>query len=258
MVSKSDTQNPMLQQCVLFDIETVPAEELHLPTDNPDSNIDIEHLLKGTAHEINVSLSSLSQEELRLAYELELLTSNRKTVANNIKSALGQAIMARSNAIKQASVDPWKCRIVALVMKDNKHNETHKIFAQSDDEERELLTLFSKVTKHRHRLSWGGYRFDDVVIMTRSAILNVPIFPIDRGPIWRNTQHTDLSVALGDLKLETAIIKLNIPWESEMDGSMVYDAYQLGRFQEILDYCEQDVLAMEKVAEIFDSRIIWR
>jgi hypothetical protein len=259
----------LTEDVIAYDIETVPDDEtLAIAPPRPNA-VDEETLVdwidSRTINQIKVELPRLSLSELRSLQLMEESEKARSTLIATIKSEITNLLEGPTKLIKAASVDPWRCKIVAISMYDTRKKASYSLYLGKNNPnkragkpytEEDMLIEWGKVTENRRRITWGGSRFDEQVIIARSLILDVKLPPIDISPAWKNTQHTDISMLCGNQALKTVAKRLQFPVASEMDGSLVYQAYKMKRLDEISKYCNSDVELLLLIAEMLQTRII--
>lgn len=242
------------EDCIFFDLETVPdMTRFTAPKPRTDSGLDLTEIASMKVNDLKERLSLLSMDELKMLHDLEEIDTNRSGVKTAIKSETKKLIEEQETIVKQWSVDPWRCQICAFSCYDTKAKKHGTITAVDQKTEILLLQQWYSTMKFRKRISWGGLRFDDQVIVARSLILGVRGFAIDIGPNWRNTQHMDLSQVFGDRPMKNIAEYLGLTpkgGQIDMDGSMVYQAFKMKRMKVIAEYCESDVSLLRQIAAL--------
>ena len=123
-----------------------------------------------------------------------------------------------------------------------------------DDEARILHGLFDAVSEcilqnNMLRPTFIGHNiaaFDLRFIFHRAVINRVPVplwFPRNARP-WDDSINDTMLMWAGQggrISLANLCEALDIESDNEMDGSMVFDLYAQGRWQDIADYCADDV-----------------
>lgn len=127
-----------------------------------------------------------------------------------------------------------------------------------DSSEEELVKgFFSYLKKQPPRIvSFNGRTFDLPVIKYRAIKHGISApFLYKMGDKWNNYNqkfsldwHCDLVDAFSDfgastkVKMNELCAVFNLPGKIGIDGSMVTDLYDMGKLQQIRDYCETDVI----------------
>ncbi len=127
----------------------------------------------------------------------------------------------------------------------------------NNTEEQITEKFFTYISKHLPKIiSYNGRAFDLPVMKYRAMKYNISLEELYKsGDKWSNYHqkyalnwHCDLLDALSDFGLSTkAKMKeicsiLGLPGKIDMDGSKVTNKFDEGKFKEIDDYCELDVL----------------
>ncbi len=158
-----------------------------------------------------------------------------------------ELLRRREDLISRLGLDPTTGRVVCIGVVDS---ETAFERAFSNSEERELLQSFwnwLEVARPALFVSFNGRRFDVPYLNIRSAIHGIePAFPIPLG----SAAHFDVREALesddkrrrGSLDYFCAIFGVPSP-KTEMDGSLVGQAYAEGKIEDIEHYCLADCRA---------------
>ncbi len=154
-----------------------------------------------------------------------------------------------------------KIAVVGCVFRDDKGFRV-KCIGQADDPEEVLIQGFFKTIDHYTPtlVSWNGSGFDLPVLHYRSLIHGV-VAPRywdtgqdDRDFKFNNylsryhSRHTDLMDVLANYggranaRLDDMAKLCGFPGKLGMDGSLVGQAWQEGRRQEVRAYCETDVV----------------
>jgi hypothetical protein len=154
-----------------------------------------------------------------------------------------------------------KIAVVGCVFRDDKGFRV-KCIGQADDPEETLIQGFFKTIDHYTPtlVSWNGSGFDLPVLHYRSLIHGVaaPRYwetgQDDRDFKYNNylsryhSRHTDLMDVLANYggranaRLDDMAKLCGFPGKLGMDGSLVWQAWQEGRQQEVRAYCETDVV----------------
>jgi predicted PolB exonuclease-like 3'-5' exonuclease len=130
-----------------------------------------------------------------------------------------------------------------------------------EDEAGLIRRFFEGVERYRPTLvSWNGGGFDLPVLHYRSLVrgISAPVYwdtgRHDRDFKWNSylgryhERHTDLMDVLSGYQprasapLDDIAVLLGLPGKMGMHGSLVWDAWQAGRIDDIRNYCETDVL----------------
>ncbi len=120
-----------------------------------------------------------------------------------------------------------------------------------------IAAFFGLIDRFSPQLvSWNGSGFDLPVLHLRAMRYSVVAANYWQGPGNRYEQYTsrytDNHLDVMDrlaayqprsfTKLDTAALACGLPGKMGTDGSAVYGLWQAGKFKEIADYCETDVL----------------
>jgi hypothetical protein len=150
----------------------------------------------------------------------------------------------REDLFSRLGLDPTTGRIVCIGVLDSE-TAYERTFSQAD--ERELLESFWRwLYGERPTLfvTFNGRRFDVPYLHIRSAIHGIePVYPIPLGA----SAHFDVREILegddrrrrGSLDYFCAVFGVPSP-KTEMDGSLVGQAYAEGRIRDIERYCLAD------------------
>jgi len=159
---------------------------------------------------------------------------------------------------KKRAVNPYFLEIICLGIKvDGKKTA----FSQRTLTEKEILYQFwASFEKAPCIYSFNGKGFDLPAIVHRSRIhgMKIPAKFVPRFHLGKydSSLHRDLMLELsgGELskamKLEVYADLYGIPHPIETDGSQVYDLYKAGKWEEIEEYCLQDVEIVSQLAEL--------
>jgi predicted PolB exonuclease-like 3'-5' exonuclease len=154
---------------------------------------------------------------------------------------------------KKMSLSGELCQIIScgfmLIDDDYKQIESDVLFDENDDKEilKEINMLLK--TPHNIPVGWNSKGFDLPVLWKRSILQGVP-YPITRYLDTIKKYDTRDSIDLMHVwnnfemgKLTACCNALGIASKTGLDGSMIYEAYKAGRFEEIKEYNMQDVTA---------------
>lgn len=203
----------------LFDIETIPRQDLELPKFSQD----------------NIPLGNLKDPE-------------------KIKAKIDSAKETWNiDIIKKYSVTPGLCEIVSFaymsVQDDGKILEQAVMFRPQID------FLFSEIIKAESIISWNGKNFDLPVIWKQSIINNHPInfqFYLQRIHKFNQDLHIDLMHVWNNFdygKMSNCAEQLGIHCKKDFNGSMVYNAYLAGEYEKITEYNLQDVDVLYQISK---------
>lgn len=235
----------------VFDFETVPDESrFPRPTKAIPTHVDsLSELLKGGVPDVVKRIEQgMTADQLTELAKLENEAKKpRKGVLDAVDKALTDGDAAFQEWRKVGSVDPFRARICAFGWIDS-CNIPRSMTARTDDEERAILRKFWELVSATHkRCGYNIFHFDDMLAVIRSMLLGVePSRQLDRRK-YGNREAIDLMVALfpsgGSMRCKDVCSALGIiPPAGDMDGSKVFDLYEIGDMASIAKYVESDVL----------------
>jgi predicted PolB exonuclease-like 3'-5' exonuclease len=178
---------------------------------------------------------------------------------------------------KKMSVDPDLCQVCAIVLRVSGNVEWHDVvaaFAVDEHEEHEIIRATWEIFGNLQRndiplVSFNGLSFDIPVLLRRAMLLDITVPPGVVANLLRrqenNHHHYDLMQLLGRRNpfsgkmefhsLDYYLRRFGLGAKmTDWDGSKVYPAWQEGHFQEIIDYCRDDVA---KTGELFERVAPW-
>jgi len=199
-----------------FDIETIPNPNIPAPTFDPD----------------------------------EVKLGNTKDPVK-IKAKLDEAELAfKDGLVKKMSLDPDLCEVVSFAWNDGE-DTTENISLANDLVELACERITQAHLEGHVLVSFNGIGFDLPVLQRRAMLLNCKGIP---GSIYqlltkryRPDVHFDVMQELGawqrdKLKKQDYYLRLfNVGTVSDMNGSMVYDAWKNEEYDRIAQYCASDV-----------------
>jgi predicted PolB exonuclease-like 3'-5' exonuclease len=150
---------------------------------------------------------------------------------------------------------------ISLVFQEHRQIKVWSIGHENETEAEIISRFFSGIEKHQPTLvSWNGGGFDLPVLHYRALLHHVqaPTY-WETGEHfsefkWNNylgryhSRHTDIMDVLANYQnrafapLDEFSHMTGLPGKIGLHGKEVYPFYQLGKIQEICDYCESDVL----------------
>lgn len=238
-----------------LDIETVPDDSrVHLfplepmPPITPfDKLISISEFASLTVEKSKDYLAKLSPagEWIDAAEANELNSSKPR---KEILKLLADKRSAQDDRIKELSVNPMFCRIVAIGLKVGSNPVESLLCSTPLDEYTALVEAWRVIQKHRPVIGFNVRDFDLRVMLVRSALLGVePAFVPDTRK-YGSPDVIDLMQAIyGDrcpkgcgLKPTARMFGIEVP-EGHGDGSQVYKLFQLRKWGLIADYLVGDV-----------------
>jgi hypothetical protein len=247
-----------------YDLETIPNEDVFPApeTQKPAgistplaevSSLAVDKFKKVIVHATDDQLAELRGLE-------DAKPKPRDGAFKAIASTLRERTEEFGKWLKSHSVDPFRCRIVALGWCVGA-GETRSLIARNDDEERSLVQVFWRLLgRDRTRCGYGITRFDDSIMINRSIALGVdqprPLLLKKYG----NQEAIDLEQFLfphGQPKKCKDVARawrIKIPCP-DMHGGKVYEAYKAGDFTLIGDYVRSDVEVERSIYEIASRRI---
>lgn len=111
-----------------------------------------------------------------------------------------------------------------------------------------IRDFFADISRLPMGTTFAGHNiigFDIRVIKQRAMVLGVPIprmFPIDAKPWSTEVYDTMQKWDSGNyVKIDLIARAFGIQGKGSVDGSMVYPMWKEGRFEEIAEYCQDDV-----------------
>lgn len=108
----------------------------------------------------------------------------------------------------------------------------------------DLIHFLDSIKDADHFVTWNGNRFDVPVLYFRALLNNLVV----NKRIFDENHHTDLKVLLSNRDinsisgLDRVSKHLGLPGKSKHKGNAVWDLYLEKRIDEIIQYCESDVL----------------
>ena len=144
----------------------------------------------------------------------------------------------------------WICCLSVHVRTHTGQSHTFSYSASSPDEESSLIQQFWMYAERAPIHTWltfNGKFFDVRFLLQRSAHHGIP--PLNRDVIqdhkYRHTPHCDLSYFYDRLGLADVceLLGVETPKEGSVTASTVWKAVEEGRIDEVVEYCERDVVA---------------
>lgn len=219
---------------LFIDIETIPREDAVVPEFDPST----------------VAVGNLKDEE---------------KIRAKVDKAREEHL---AGVTKTMSLSGDLCRLVSIggVITDENFNIVKQDVALGAEGDADLLYRFSEWYSDCDRLwGWNTKWFDLPVMWKRSVMLGRPVFTpqeyLDLTAPYNYQRHVDLKhlwfgfeVRKGE-NLKLACESIGIKAKDGMDGSMIFDAFKAGRYDEITQYNLQDCLVCVELARrMFKSR----
>jgi len=253
---------------LFFDIETIPdfARSYCFHQQKPEAQDRTpSDLLPNPQDIIRMSISEAKQALLdarpanEWLYELESLEKKTKSRAGflqmvgSVRSSLAAGENAEANWMKQLSVTPEFCSVIALGWQIGNGPTFSMVVGTDDDTEADLLRQFwSLVRQHSPIVGYNCLRFDIPVMLVRSAVLGVQPSRLINMNRWSNDVidcyarrypmgHRS-GVEPGGLKPQCKSHGIPVP-AGDMDGSRVWDTYQTDK-ELIHTYVQSDVCVL--------------
>lgn len=179
---------------------------------------------------------------------VEAKEQSRDKPRKEIFKLLADKRSAQDDRIKELSVNPMFCRIVAIGLKVGSNPVESLLCSTPLDEFTALVEAWRTIQKFRPVIGFNVRDFDLRVMLTRSAILGVePAFVPDTRK-YGSPDVIDLMQAIyGDrcprgcgLKPTAKMFGIDVP-DDHGDGSQVYKLYQSRNWKKIADYLVGDV-----------------
>lgn len=212
---------------LFIDIETIPREDATIPEFDPSS----------------VAVGNLKDEA---------------KIRDKIEKAREEHL---EGVTKTMSLSGDLCRLVSIggVVTDENFKVIHEEVCLGMESDAELIAKFAEWFKGCDRLwGWNSKWFDLPVIWKRSVMLGNPCFApteyLDLTSRYSTMKHVDLKhlwfgfeTKKGE-NLKMACESIGIKAKDGMDGSMIFDAFKQGRYDEITKYNLQDCLVCVDLA----------
>lgn len=159
--------------------------------------------------------------------------------------------------IEELGLDKTTCLVCCVSMMDVDKKEPFHILLDPDLNEKILLDKFWEIASEYDRfISFNGIPFDAPILTFRSMVNRVQPSVTISIKKYQITNHIDLRMILGDWDkyakgtLDFYAKILGVEGKTEgLDGSLVQQMWDCGCYQEITDYCDQDVLATRRLYE---------
>jgi len=241
---------PDLSRIDQFDLEPLPDQVGDTPY---ESMMPPAEFVKLTVPDQKKHVAGTSPPEgwIEQCMELESGSRDRKGAIDLLaklsekKNQYDQAVRKR---LKKMATTPEMCRIVSMAWLFNGKISGAVVDEASDESEREILDLFWLMVSEQGVIPVGFniVGFDLPVILIRSAILGVIPTRHIRCDRYSN-DVIDLFLkrfpgGFGDMGLKSLARAMGIPIPAkDVDGSAVYQLWQEGKRQEILEYNMSDV-----------------
>jgi predicted PolB exonuclease-like 3'-5' exonuclease len=179
-------------------------------------------------------------------------------------SEVAQIMFAKQRDLRDTEFLPLhmhRVLVISIVLRTDSELKVWSLGNEQPDEKATVSRFFDGIERYSPTLvSWNGSGFDLPVLNYRSLVLGVQaprywdVGDGDRDFRWNNYvnryhyRHTDLMDVLAGFQprasapLDQVSVMCGLPGKLGMDGSKVWEAYREGRFADIRDYCETDVL----------------
>jgi len=171
----------------------------------------------------------------------------------------------KAEAVDKMGLDPNFARICVIGYAQRIDGEIttsdYHLKEATDEAERELLAAFwEKAKMHGKIVTFNGAGFDIPFLMRRSWLLGVKPTRTFETVAWKcatgESNHIDVRLVLsgGDMKAKGSMdlygkLKLGQGKTEGMDGSQVWEYWQAGRADEIVEYCKDDCCRTFELAE---------
>jgi len=177
-----------------------------------------------------------------------------------IKASIEQK---EADRISKLGLDPTTARICCFGWFDSNTKKSHHYILEEEtpEAEKKLIQMaWDILSTCDHFVTFNGIGFDVPVLLMRSLINRVkPAVQISTAK-YRITNHTDCRAVLGNwnnyakgtLDFYSRLLLGKTP-KGDFDGSQVQDMWDMGLFDEIGKYCEDDCEATFEVFELIQQ-----
>lgn len=239
----------------VYDLETVPDESVcprpsaSSDSDTSPADIDVDSVLKTNATvDAAISSGEINRATAAMLLSIEQSSKMRKGVISSL-TAVADADEKEFAEWSKMSFNPWGCRIVAMSVYFWGDNRPVVAISDSSNQEQWILSFLWKCFNTGIRSGYNIEAFDDRVVVARSLLLGVtPQEPVETKR-YGNKTRIDLYKLLfdgssGTMKLKDLCVRLgiDIPAGPEMNGGMVRQLVDEGRWAEIADYVRSDAI----------------
>lgn len=247
---------PKPGDCLYLDIETVPDESrMHLfplepmpPTRLIENMMPADDFAQFTEEKAKQYLDSVSPVDEWFDGAISAEESREKGPRKGVLSLLRTKRSVQEDRIKEMSVNPMFCRIVAIGLKVGSQPVESMLCSMQTDEYTALVEAWRIIQKHRPVIGFNVRDFDLRVMLVRSAILGVEPAYVPDTRKYGSPDVIDLMQAIyGDrcpkgcgMKPTAKMFGIDVP-EDHGDGSQVYKLYQSRDWKRIADYLVGDV-----------------
>lgn len=162
---------------------------------------------------------------------------------------------AVQEALLKTSFDGAMCHVVAIGYAVN-DDEPKCMYAEKAEDEKKILESFFKGAAS---LNWPiivGHNvtgFDMRVLRQRAIVLGVSLpknLPWEAKPWDKNPFDTMVQWdAKNSIKLDKLACAMGIKGKNGIDGSKVYEYWQAGKHEELIEYCKSDVCMVRDIAK---------
>jgi len=239
----------------VYDLETVPDESayprLSAEEDGGEpADIDVDAVMK-TQSTLDEAIAAglVNQATAKMLITIEQQSKKmRKGVLASLRK-VAEAAELEFKEWSKCSFDPWRCRIVAASMFFYGDDRPVVVVCNSPDDERSILSFLWKCCETGIRCGYNIEAFDDRVISARSMLLGVtPGKPMSTRS-YGNKDRIDLYRILFDrggdtMKLKSLCVRMgiDIPAGPDMNGGMVRQLVDEGRWADIANYVRSDAI----------------
>jgi len=148
-----------------------------------------------------------------------------------------------------------------LIPHNNIKNLNHLEFEEKYENKELLEKFWDKISDYQFIVTYNGNTFDIPFIYFRSGINRVKIMKDIVGTRYNKSKHVDLKDELTffgahrsyKLDFVSQAFGITSPKEEGLDGSKVTEYFNIGRNEEIADYCLRDVKATYELYKVWDS-----
>ena len=189
-------------------------------------------------------------DELKPKFDVDSVKMGNTTKPDKVQEKIIAAQIEFDKGLtKKMSLQGNFCQIISLgyIKMDDEGNIFERDVFLDSKNDKSIMERFKKIYKREIIVGWNSKSFDIPVIWKRGILSGVGLifsdynnlcYPyssrdsIDLMHVWNGSNQYG--------KLMDCAKLLGIPAKSGLDGSMIYDAYKEGRYDEIANYNLED------------------
>lgn len=254
---------------IVFDIETIPSQ---LPWVKAEIRQEYDDKIAAINADTDTKIAELSAPKSYKSQEAiaEWMADKTQDIIDKANDKIADLNTEADEKYDKCAVDGARNHIVSIAMTVDDEDPVH-FTVQSNDAPTEEINLINRFFDTLNEMPKGGMArhvwighnvcgFDLKIIKQRCMILGIKaptcISSVFNAKPWDNNPYDTMTQwdARNFISMDKIAKALGLEGKGDVDGSQVFTMWKDGKFQEIGEYCCDDVI---KTRAIY-RRMIWR